>query len=265
MKDLADYRPDGWLGQPYQYLSQTASTNDLAYAAGLNGTAEGALFITDVQHAGRGRFERTWSAPKGCCLLFSVLLRPQAPFACHANRLTMACGLAMQKAIIQVSGVAASIKWPNDLIVAAAQPGALYGKVAGMLSEIGLIEQSPAFLVVGMGVNVNLPAQALASLSPQAMSLSVASGKAISRRDLLDNFITECEALIETLRKGNDLLPLWRDALAWCGQTVTVMDSAGMRIHGTFEDVTDEGALRLRTASGEMRTYSAGDISLRLT
>ncbi len=271
---LASYRrPDGWLGRDLRYYPEVASTNDLAVEAGRAGAEAGLVIVADLQTAGKGRLGRRWQAPAGTSLLVSMLFRPREPFAYHASRTTMVCGLALVDAVREVAACLAQLKWPNDLIVTgdALLPlpeeegrGGGWAKLAGMLSEVGLDEDGqPATLVVGIGLNVNVPAGALPGLAPNATSLLALGGRKISRLRILDHVLTGIERRHARLLEGEDPLPAWRASLAWLGQPVEVR-APGEDVMGIATGVDDEGGLLLRLPDGRTRRFAAGDVTLRL-
>jgi BirA family biotin operon repressor/biotin-[acetyl-CoA-carboxylase] ligase len=262
---LARYCRSGeGLGHLYRFLPRTGSTNDVARRLAEGGAAAGLVVVADEQTAGRGRFERRWVAPPGTSLLLSVLFRPPAPFFHHASRTTMVCGLAMMEAVRAVAGLDVCLKWPNDLIVTA--PGT-WRKLSGMLSEIGTQEGEPSFLVVGLGLNVNVSTGQLARLSPRATSLLHEVGHTIPRVDLLDAFLRRAEQMLSRSRAGWDPHDTWRAEMAWLGEQVTVHKSTFHTsknvVTGVMEDVTENGALLLRLPDGSLRSFPVGDVSLR--
>ncbi|MBN2391209.1 MAG: biotin--[acetyl-CoA-carboxylase] ligase [Anaerolineae bacterium] len=257
MPRLADYHREGW---DIRYTERVDSTNTALLEAGRQDAAEGLVYVTDEQTAGRGRLERRWIAPPGTCLLLSLLFCPPEPFTYHAPRLTMLCGMAMADAVETVSGVTAQLKWPNDLILT---HGNTWRKVAGMLSEIGSAADMRPFLVVGIGLNVNVPLELLPDLAHNATSLLVEGGRPVERVALLDAFLARVEAYRAALRDGADVLDLWRQRLAWMGRTVQLHTPTGS-VTGVAEDVDETGALWLRLPDGSRQSVSVGDVRLRL-
>jgi BirA family biotin operon repressor/biotin-[acetyl-CoA-carboxylase] ligase len=257
VKHLRDYRREGW---DIRYLERVDSTNTALLAAGRQGADEGLVYVVDEQTAGRGRLDRRWIAPPGTCLLLSLLFRPPEPFTYHAPRLTMLCGMAMADAVETVSGVTVQLKWPNDLILTR---GDTWRKVAGMLSEIGSGADMRPFLVVGIGLNVNVPPELLPDLAPNATSLLAEGGQPVERAALLDAFLTRVEAYRAALQAGADVLGMWRQRLAWIGRAVHLHTPTGC-VTGVAEDVDETGALWLRLPDGSRQSFSVGDISLRL-
>lgn len=262
MKDnqLQTYHRDGWIGGAIDYHERVGSTNDLALAAGEAGAPAGLLVLAEEQIAGRGRLDRRWHAPAGQCLLMSLLFRPGDPFAQRASRITMMCGLSLAEAATQVAGIEVHLKWPNDLIITR-EDGA-WRKIAGMLSEIGGAAQSPDLLVVGLGLNVNVPAAALANLAPNAGSLQAEIGHPVDRVALLDDFLTRLEAAYARWDSGWDPLRAWEARLAWIGQRVSVHTPGAVHT-GVAIGVDEEGALLLRQPDGVCRAFPVGDVSLR--
>jgi len=171
----------------------------------------------------------------------------------------MVCGMALLDAVAGVAAVPLALKWPNDLIV---EPDGAWRKVAGMLSEVGMVAQRPDFLVIGIGVNVNVPAEALAGLAPNASSLLVETGHTIDRVPLLDSFLERTEALYQQLRAGWDPRADWIVRLAWIGHSVQVHTPDEI-ITGVAEGVDEAGALILRLPSGLQRCFAVGDVTLR--
>jgi BirA family transcriptional regulator, biotin operon repressor / biotin---[acetyl-CoA-carboxylase] ligase len=252
--------PRGWIGGVIDYHERVGSTNDLALAAGEAGAPSGLLVLAEEQIAGRGRLDRRWHAPAGQCLLMSLLFRPGQPFALRAARITMLCGLALAEATAKVAAIEVQLKWPNDLIVAR-EDGA-WRKIAGMLSEIGGAAQQPDLLVVGLGLNVNVPSAALAKLAPNAGSLRAEIGHPVDRVAILDDFLMRLEAAYARWASGWDPLRAWEARLAWIGQTVSVHTPDAIHT-GAAVGVDAEGALLLRQFDGSRRAFPVGDVSLR--
>jgi BirA family biotin operon repressor/biotin-[acetyl-CoA-carboxylase] ligase len=126
----------GRFGRPYLYEGACDSTQRL-----LDSQPEGAAAVCDEQTGGRGRLGRTWSAPPGTAVLCSVVLEP--PAARSIAELSLVAGLAVAETVEAATGLAAQIKWPNDVLVNRR-------KVAGVLAEA-----SEGRVVLGMGLNVN--------------------------------------------------------------------------------------------------------------
>ncbi len=244
-----------FLGQDLVYLPETGSTNDEARRLAQNGAPEGTLVLTDHQMSGRGRLDRRWEAPPGSSLLMSIVFRP--PLAPHeVQRLTMVCGLAVVDAIESETGLQAGLKWPNDVVVGQA-------KVAGILTEIGLQGRNVDFVVVGLGLNVNLnPARLPSGLLVPATSLSHELERPVARLPLLLALLQAMETRYTALKAGRSPHLEWAGRLVTVGRAVTV-STTGDSLEGVAEGVNENGALLVRLDNGRLETVMAGDVTLR--
>lgn len=239
-------------------LPCTTSTNDVAKEMAHRGAPEGTVVVADEQTAGRGRMERRWSAPPGTCLLCSILFRPSM-VPSQVNRLTMLCSMAAADAIEDVAGLEVSLKWPNDLVVRSPN----WRKLAGILTETGLEGERVAFVVVGIGVNVNVSAEVLPDLAPNATSILAEIGREVERAELLAALLANVETRYEGLRSGESPQAEWATRLVTLGNRVRVTTSDGL-FTGLAEAVDENGALLLRMPDGTLRRLWAGDVTLAL-
>jgi BirA family transcriptional regulator, biotin operon repressor / biotin---[acetyl-CoA-carboxylase] ligase len=272
---VAGERASGPLGvgrfTDVRWVPETASTNDDLIRLAEDAAPEGIVLVTDHQTAGKGRLGRTWSAPPGSSLLASVLLRPPSTVA---GLVTMAAAVAMAEAVSDVAGVAARVKWPNDLV----WPGdgsAADRKLAGILAEAawppganiaaGWREPAPSdrvVVVVGTGVNVNWPSEPPLELSEIAVALNHLAGREIDRRDLLAAYLGRLEEVYGPLveqRQPEIVLARWRSASATLGRFVRV-DLGSEVVEGRAVDVTVDGRLEVEHASGTRRVLATGDV-----
>jgi BirA family biotin operon repressor/biotin-[acetyl-CoA-carboxylase] ligase len=252
------------LGRQIEVHEQVGSTNDLVREAGRRGEAEGLVVAAEEQMAGRGRLGRTWVAPRGCCILCSVLLRPRFPTE-HAFYLTMAASLAIRRACTRLagshpqsanSGPQITIKWPNDILINGR-------KVCGILSESEFSGGDWAFAVVGFGINANLDPAQLGELQETATSLSSELARSIDRADLLARVLGELEVLYLALQRGQlgVVYGEWAEALETTGRRVTV-HASGETVTGQALRPEPDGALIIRLDTGEEKRVLAGDVSL---
>jgi BirA family transcriptional regulator, biotin operon repressor / biotin---[acetyl-CoA-carboxylase] ligase len=240
-------------GQAIVHLRRTTSTNDVAAGLARQGAPDGTVVVADQQTAGRGRQGRVWLAPPRSSLLCSVLVRPSLAPA-HTARLMMLAAVAMTQAMRGL-GLPAAIKWPNDVLIGGC-------KVAGILVEAQIEGERIEYAVAGIGVNVNLDAQALAQISPAATSLSLEAGKRISRWKLLRLFLAEWQVRYEAMGRdgGQAVYQEWTSSLETIGRDVTV--SMGYEvIAGRAESVDENGTLLLRRADGEVVAVTVGDVA----
>lgn len=176
----------GRLGHPYRHLGSVPSTQLL-----LDPDApEGALVTAEEQTAGRGRLGRRWLAPAGTSLLCSLQLRP----AIRSERLpelTVLAARACADAIAALTDLEPELKFPNDVLVGGR-------KVAGILAEA-----REGRVVLGMGVNVNVPAAELPlDVETPATSLLVEVGRELDRAELLAEVLERLERRYDAWLSG---------------------------------------------------------------
>ena len=167
----------GRFGRPYRFVETCASTQRLLGAD----DPEGMTIVTDHQTAGRGRLGRIWEDIPGRSLLLSVLLRPEAPMQLWPE-LSLVAGEAVAAALRTEAGVAATLRHPNDVVVAGR-------KLVGVLPEA-----SPGRVVLGIGVNVNQRRDELpAETAKPPTSLWLELGHDVERAPLLAAILRELE------------------------------------------------------------------------
>jgi len=232
------------------YFPALDSTNTYAMRLPPDEALEGLVIITDHQTAGRGRVGRAWEGFARQQLTFSLILRP--PFA--ANWLMMASALAVHKAITGVTGLAAAIKWPNDVLIGGK-------KVCGIL-----IETSGAIAVIGIGVNVNGSLAHVPELAARATTLEDEAGRPLSREALAAALLLALAEHYDAMRShgdaGREAVRLaWRDRLNTLGADVCI-DQGQTQVTGWAEDVAEDGELIVRRDDGERVLISWGDVSI---
>jgi len=243
------------LGTKVYHYRETDSTNRLARELGSQGAPEGTLVIAEVQKSGRGRLDRKWVSPSGG-IWFSLLLRPQL-FPHQAQLLTLVAAVAAVEATEAVSGLVPGIKWPNDLLLAGR-------KLAGILTEVSAEIDLVHYLVLGVGVNANILADAFPEeLRETATSLLLESGQQVDRAAWVRHFLQYFEKhYLSAVSSGFDaLLASWRQYSVTLGREVTVY-LPGRQVDGTAVDIDEHGALQVRTPTA-LETFLAGEIRLR--
>lgn len=252
-----------WLGRHYHYVESIGSTNNRLkewLADGSNPPA-GTVLLTDHQTAGRGRLDRRWEAPPATSLLFSILFRPGWP-AEKSGRLTMLAGLAVAEAIEAVAGLDVRLKWPNDIMLR--QDGG-WAKAAGLLLD-AVVENGKTLesAVLGIGINVNIPIEALPEAITPPTSLLVACGRPVARRPLLLACLNQLEHHYDAAGRGISPWAAWNERLITLGRAVTVT-AAGTKetLTGVAEATNEMGHLIVRDGAGHRHTVTAGDVTLR--
>ena len=141
------------IGWPLYFFGEMESTNTYAFRLADQGAPEGTVVIANSQTRGRGRLQRRWESPPDVNLYASVILRPDiAPVL--APSLTLMAGVAVADLVSSYCPGGVQLKWPNDVQVHRK-------KLAGILSEIKIVEKKIKFVILGLGVNINLSKEAI--------------------------------------------------------------------------------------------------------
>jgi BirA family biotin operon repressor/biotin-[acetyl-CoA-carboxylase] ligase len=233
-------------------VAETESTNADVAAAAAAGEGEGLVLVAEHQRAGRGRADRTWTAPARSGLTFSVLLRPPAATRAAWGWLPLLAGLAVAAPLTRMSGLDLGLKWPNDVLAGER-------KLAGVLAEVA----GPA-VVVGIGLNVSLRHDELPA--PAATSLVLAGSEVVDRepvlravlRDLAVRYLAWSAAAGDAEASG--LLRDYRAACVTLGRDVTVHLPGGREMSGRAVDVDAAGRLLVDTGD-KVEALAAGDVA----
>jgi BirA family biotin operon repressor/biotin-[acetyl-CoA-carboxylase] ligase len=233
-----------------EVVEEVGSTNAELVARAADDAPEGVVLVAEHQAAGRGRLDRVWTSPPRAGLTVSFLLRPDVP-AARRGWLTLLVGVALAESVGEVTGVRASLKWPNDLLAGDGR------KLAGILAE-----SAGSAVVVGVGLNVSTAA---AELPDTGTSIAVVTGSAVDRGPLLLAFLRAVERRYQrwTAALGDPVASsLATDYLAWSstvGTTVSVTLPDGSTLEGVAEAVDWDGRLVVGTADGRVELAS-GDV-----
>lgn len=246
------------LGRTVEICESIDSTNSRAKELALLGYPEGTLVIAEEQLEGRGRLGRSWVSPAGKGIWMSLLLRPEIPPSA-APIITTLAALAVKRALEETSGLEVSIKWPNDIIIQ-------NKKVCGILTEIHADIDIIHYVIVGIGINVNIeekdfPEELLSS----ATSILIALGRKLDRIQLIQSIMKHMEDIYIDYIKTSDIGPILdecRKCSATLGRTVKVI-GRGMEFSGKAVDLDEDGALLVLKDDGKLEKVLSGDVSVR--
>jgi BirA family transcriptional regulator, biotin operon repressor / biotin---[acetyl-CoA-carboxylase] ligase len=244
------------IGRDIRVFQETTSTNDVVEKLAGDGVKEGVVVFAESQRAGRGRLGRKWLSPAQRGLWFSVLLRPDLRPQ-ETTRLMVASATALARAIELATGLQPTIKWPNDIQVRGR-------KVAGILTELNAELDHVKYVILGIGVNVNVNAGDFPSdLRKQATSLKAEAGTANSRPGLAAVVLRELDNDYARVNAGEfaAVADEWAARCSTLGHAV-VIRVGDRQIRGRAETLGEDGALLLRTEHGHLERIMGGDVRL---
>lgn len=237
-------------------LRETESTNIVAFRLAEEGAEEGTVVIADAQTQGKGRMGRRWESPAGTNLYCSVIVRPPiSPM--QAAQLTLCSVVAVARAVEKATTLIPSIKWPNDVLINGK-------KVAGLLNEMSAETDKVNFVILGIGININMTAEQFsADLRHPATSLLLESGKKIDRRAVACSLLESLDELYSLfLSRGHQPI---RDE--WLSRTNVLNRRVSVSSHdtavcGIVTGIDEYGALLLQCDDGRMEKILAGDVTI---
>lgn len=222
------------------------STMDAASSLAHDGAGHGVVVVAEEQTAGRGRRGTQWVSPPGAGIYLSFVARPRS--SSTTSLITLAAGVGVREGIRAATGLAADLKWPNDLIVGKR-------KLAGILAEGLAIGTPDQAVIIGVGINIQAAAYP-PDVEARATSLESELGRPVDGDEVLAgvlNGLWDRLALLD--RNPSDILQAWRAASP---------NAIGARVewegrHGITAGIDDNGALLVKTGTGIERII-AGEL-----
>jgi BirA family biotin operon repressor/biotin-[acetyl-CoA-carboxylase] ligase len=253
---VARLGPTEVVGRDIRVFERTTSTNDVIEKLARDGVKEGVAVFAESQTKGRGRLGRQWISPARRGLWFSVLLRPDLRPQ-ETTQLTVAAATALWRAIHYQTKLQPEIKWPNDLL--------LHGrKTAGILTELSAELDQVKYVILGIGVDVNLTAGEFPSgIRKTATSLRIELGKPVLRPELATMILRELDRDYARVCAGQfaSVADEWEEHCTTLGKNVTV-HVGERRVQGNAESLDEDGALLLRTEHGHLERIIGGDVMM---
>ncbi|GGA38538.1 bifunctional ligase/repressor BirA [Kroppenstedtia guangzhouensis] len=238
-------------GQQIRYRQKMSSTQLLAHEWAREEAVEGSLVITEEQVQGRGRLGRTWVSPPHSGIWMSLILRPPIPLI-QAPQLTLLTSVALTRALRQETGLEIRIKWPNDLLI--------HGrKVCGILTETRGEQDQVQYVVLGMGINVNVTASCWPKeLKETATSLAIEGNTTYHRPKLIAKILEELEGLYDAyLAHGFEPIRiLWEEYAGMLGRQIRTLTPEGP-VKGTAVGLDRSGALLIQRGDQVSPVFSA--------
>ena len=235
--------------------STVVSTNELAKERAEEENASGLVIVAEQQTSGRGRRGRQWVSPYGCNLYLSLVWGFDGGVSALEG-LSLAVGVAVQKAVIRIGAEALDLKWPNDLLWQKR-------KVGGILLEV--IGDPTGFcqVIIGVGLNVEMPEGHAVGIDQSWANLAELVQGNLDRNELAGLVVDELLLLLSDYHElgFKYYRDEWHQYDAYADEIVTLslMDKT---VEGIARGVDDTGALRLELA-GEIKIFSGGEVGLR--
>ena len=242
------------LGTKFHYFDEIGSTNTHARELAEKGAAEGEVVLAESQTHGRGRLGRRWESPPLANLYFSVILRPKlAPV--HAPQITLTAAVALAEAIDSLIPLSPVIKWPNDILVNGK-------KLAGILAEAVCTPERVEYVILGIGVNVNCPVDAMPQeLRQRATSLFDVTRIHMDREFVLRRLIQDLDRCYGDLEQFGfeAIAPQWEARFGLRGKRVRV-ELRDQVLIGRARGLARDGALLVEGDDGILQKVIAGDV-----
>jgi len=248
-----------WLARDVHYLDETDSTNRVAQELAREGAAHGTTVVAEAQTAGRGRLGRSFFSPAYQNVYTSIVLRPRLLTA-DAPTWTLAAATAVADAVAETvdDPEAVEIKWPNDVLLGGR-------KTCGILMELTAEASHVAWMVLGIGVNLNVDRDTFPEeFRESATSLASHTGRPVERVRFVRALFEHLERTLDACgEKGFAAVrPGFEARFHMMGCDVRVRDLEGGERAGRVLGVDADGALRLETAAGECVRVLAGDVTI---
>lgn len=185
-----------------------------------------------------------------------LLLRPDFE-AEHAPMLTLIMGMAACMAIEKITGLTAEIKWPNDVVINKK-------KTTGILTEMGMSEGKISYVVVGIGINLNMESFP-EELAYKATSLKIECGHEINRDEIAAALLFYFEQYYEKFEQTHNLgflIEEYNNHLVNRGKEVLIKEKDG-EYTGISRGINDKGELLVEKKDGNCVEIFSGEVSVR--
>lgn len=236
------------IGRTRWHFTEVNSTQNVAFQLAQVGAPHGTVIRADYQSAGRGRQGKSWDAPAGSSLMFSVLLRPFQPLHQLANISILTAGVLADVFGDNIS-LPVHIKWPNDVLIDGR-------KASGILLQTRSMPDPVA--VLGIGINISTPPE---TLPESATSLSLASESDVDSESILNSILQGLDAMMTSWQPelSSEVVAAFDGRLWKQGEMVSLLDG-DRQIEGRILGIAQNGGLRLNVQGSE-RVVMAGEIS----
>ena len=225
--------------------------NQLDYEA-----IHGSVVFAEYQSKGRGRRNKRWISPIGSGICFSVGWRFEV-MPISLGLLSLYMGIAVARSLNSLKIKEVGLKWPNDIITTG-------HKIGGILLDIRGESTGPLDVIVGVGINYELPKYRLISVDQPIIDVCSVSKKSFSRNMIAASLLSNVLEILHDLQTGANLnlLNEWRQFDYYIGKEATLI-LPNEKITGILKGVDEQGSL-LMLVDGKLLSYRSGEVSLRI-
>lgn len=252
--EISELLTTAQLGRNIIHFDTIDSTNKKAKELASKGAADGTIIISEIQESASGRFKRVWSSPKGG-IWFSMILRPNiVPTEC--TKVTQITAAAIYKSFLKF-GLNVNIKWPNDIVLNDK-------KLCGILTELKCDLETVDYLVVGIGLNVNIESFD-EDISTIATSLKIEFNKEFNRTEIISSFLNTFEELYNQFVSNGDI----SETISICRNHSNLFGKKAKLITCNNEEevtclrLSDEGNLIVLDSHGNEKAVMSGEITFK--
>lgn len=220
-----------------------------------NRKSSGSIILAEYQAKGRGRRHRQWFSPFGCNLYFSLLWSFDKDPS-ELSGLSLATGVAVANALEKYGVTQVQLKWPNDILWH-------YKKLAGILIEMTAETNSNTQVVIGVGINVQMPSDV--DIDQEWTDVATIIGQKPKRNLLAAYLIQEIiEMLFLFQQKGiAGFVNYWQALDAYFNKPVT-LSTPSKNYSGTARGINKQGEFLLLSDENKEIRFLHGDVSLRV-
>ncbi len=246
--------PQQLIGKQIYYYPRLDSTNEALKRSINDHPPQGTVYVAGKQEAGKGRRGRKWESPPGG-LWFSFLLHPTLPLP-QTALLSLVFAVSLVKSLNVFSGSSCHIKWPNDIYCQGK-------KIAGILLEMSGEIDNADYLVVGIGINVNVRTSDLpVAIGANSTSLLEVHGRKIAADEVLITVLKDLNSYYqEFLKSGFSSIRLeFKSRCLHLGKVVETTRGSDI-IRGINTDIDEMGNLIVKCQDNLVR-ISTGDVKV---
>tara|TARA_B100001250_G_scaffold285849_1_gene247904 strand:+ start:122 stop:1096 length:975 start_codon:yes stop_codon:yes gene_type:complete len=216
----------------------------------------GSVVFAEYQSEGRGRRNKRWISPIGSGICFSVGWRFEV-MPISLGLLSLYMGIAVARSLNSLKIKEVGLKWPNDIITTG-------HKIGGILLDIRGESTGPLDVIVGVGINYELPKYRLISVDQPIIDVCSVSKKSFSRNMIAASLLSNVLEILHDLQTGANLnlLNEWRQFDYYIGKEATLI-LPNEKITGILKGVDEQGSL-LMLVDGKLLSYRSGEVSLRI-